>query len=324
MTTLILMIVLFLTLSGLMAAVDAAVLSVTQPEIEELVLNQRRGARRLRQIKLQYSYAVVVIVIATNTINVFGPVLVSHQAFALFRSQGVVIVTVVLTFGTIVFSETLPKAIGNHFAPVIARLSAPVILVGQLILFPLVVLLARLSEWLTPGTRQIGTEQQVRSLVRIGHEAGHIESDEVGLIHRVFILNDRTARNIMTPIESVRAIAASSSISQATSEIDRSGFSRYPVFGATIDDIQGILLSRDLLKAIIDGNGDRTLRSMIMDPFIVDAETRSDDLLMLFRNQKLHLAVVQSRGRTLGIVTLEDVLEELVGEIDDEKDAAPT
>ncbi|MGB7323587.1 MAG: CBS domain-containing protein, partial [Rubripirellula sp.] len=117
------------------------------------------------------------------------------------------------------------------------------------------------------------------------------------------------------------AIAASSSISQAAAEVLNSEFSRYPVFGGSIDDIQGSLLSRDLLKAICHGDADQTVRSLLVDPLIVDAQMRSDDLLVLFRDRHLHLAVVQSSGKTLGIVTLEDVLEELVGEIDDEKDA---
>lgn len=320
MTTLAISIILFLALSGLMAAVDAAVLSVTQPEIEELIHQQRYGAKRLRDVKHRIRDAVVVIVIATNTLNVLGPVLVSYQAFTLFSSRGVVTVTILLTFGTILFSEILPKAIGNHFAPWIARLSAPVILFGERVLFPLVMPLAWLTKRLTPGTRRIGTEPQIRSLVRIGHEAGHIETDEQQMIHRVFVLNDRTARDIMTPIDKVRWVAATSSISQAWAEIERSEFSRYPVFGTSVDEVRGILLGRDLLQAVIHGESDRRVLDLAVAPMIVDAETRSDDLLVRFREQHVHLAAVQSAGKTLGIATLEDVLEQLVGEIDDEKD----
>lgn len=314
-------VVIFLVLSGLLAAVDAAVLSVTRPEIEELVQQQRWGAKRLHAVKMHLRDAVVVIVIATNTVNVLGPILVSYHAFGLFDARGVAIVTIVLTLGTIVFSEIIPKAIGNHFAPSVARLASPAILIGQQFLFPLVAL-AWLTEWLTPGTRPIGTEPQIRSLVRIGHQAGHIQSDEERLIHRAFVLNDRRARDIMTPVASVKAIAASSSITQAAAAIDRSEYSRYPVFGATIDDVQGILLSRDLLRTVLRGKVNQGLLSLTRPPLIVDANDRSDELLALFRDQHLHLAVVQSEGHTLGIVTLEDVLEELVGEIDDEKDVA--
>ncbi|TWU46683.1 hypothetical protein Poly59_56560 [Rubripirellula reticaptiva] len=168
----------------------------------------RCGAESLRDVKLSIRDAVVVSVIATNTINVLGPVLVSYQAFVMFSSGGVVIATIVLALGTIGFSEIFPKAIGNHFAPLIARLFAPAILFGERILFPLVKPLVWLTGRLTPGTRRIGTEPQIQSLVRIGHEAGHIETDEHQMIHRVFVLNDRSARDIMTPMKDVRAIAA--------------------------------------------------------------------------------------------------------------------
>ncbi|QDT01959.1 Hemolysin C [Rubripirellula lacrimiformis] len=322
MIVLILVVVAFFALSGLMAAVDAAVLSVTRPEVDELVQQQRYGAERLRDIKFRLRESVVVIVIVTNTINVLGPVIVSHQAFRLFSSTGVVVITVVLTLGTIVFSEILPKAIGNHYAPLVARFSAPAILFGERVLFPLVVPLAWLTNRLTPGNRKIGTEPQIRSLVRIGHQAGHIETDEHQLIHRAFALNDRTASDIMTPIDKVRAIAASASVSQAATEVERSEFSRYPVFGDTIDDVQGTLLSRDLLKAILHGKSTQKVRQLAVKPMIVDAADRSDDLLLRFRDQHMHLAVVQDNQETLGVVTLEDVLEELVGEIEDEKDVS--
>ncbi len=320
MTILALTFLIFLALSGLMAAVDAAVLSVTHPEIEELIHQQRYGAKRLQEVKHHIRDAVVVIVIATNTVNVLGPVLVSYQAVMLFGSRGVVIATVLLTLGTILFSEILPKAIGNHFAPSIARYSAPLILFGERALLPLVLPLGWLTKRLTPGTRRIGTEPQIRSLVRLGHQAGHIETDEQQMIHRVFVLNDRTARDLMTPLDKVRSVSASSTLSQARAEIGHSEFSRYPIFGTSIDEVYGILLGRDLLQAVIEGPADRSVLALAVEPMIVDADTRSDDLLARFRTQHVHLAVVQSGGKTLGIVTLEDVLEQLVGEIDDEKD----
>lgn len=322
MTALILLIVVFLALSGLMAAVDAAILSVTQPEIDELILKQHRRARRLREVKLGLRDAVVVIVIGTNTINVLGPVLISHQAFALFDAAGVMVVTIGLTLGTISFSEIVPKALGSHFAPLVARYSAPGILFGQKLLYPLVVGLAWLLDWLTPGIRPIGTEPQIRSLVRLGRQAGHIETDEEHLIHRAFVLNDRTARDIMTPIREVKAISASCVIAQAVAEIGRSEISRYPVFGSSVEDVQGILLSRDVLQTAVSGAMDAHVTSLMKRPLVVDSRAHSDDLLVLFRDERLHLAVVQEGGRTIGLVTLEDVLEELVGEISDEKDEA--
>lgn len=320
MAMLTIMIVVFLFLSGVAAAVDAAVLSVTKPEIEELVQENRWGAKRLREVKAKFASSVVVIVIVTNAINVLGPILVSHQAFRTLDRLGVVMVTITLTLGTIVFSEILPKAVGAHHAPQLARICAPALLVGRRVLFPLVIPLSWLSERLMRGERALGTEPQIRSLVRIGHQAGLIESDEERMIHRVFVLNDRTAVDIMTPIGDVKAVSASCTIDQAAAESSRSEFSRYPIFGESLDDVRAVALSRDLLRAVIRQKGDCSVMSIAKPPLVVEAPTRVDDLLIVFREQHMHIAVVQDSGKTVGIVTLEDVLEQLVGRIDDEKD----
>ena len=323
MLVLLLLIIAFLALSGLMAAIDAAILSVTRPEIDVLVREGEWGARRLSRIKHELAKSVVVIVILTNTINVLGPILVSQVAFGLYGTQSVAAITLVLTLGTIVFSEIIPKALGAHYAPLIARLAAPAILAGRYLLFPLVISFAWLSKQFTRGTRQIGTEDQIRSLVRIGHRAGYIKSDEGQLIHRAFILNDKTAGEIMTPLRLVKALGADYTVKQAAAEISRSEYSRYPVFGRSTDDIQGVALSRDVLQATIDQSTDR-LSSIVREAVIVDAQTKSDELLSMFRDEHCHLALVRDLDKTVGVVTLEDVLEELVGEIEDEKDVAGT
>ncbi len=319
MTLLMLSVVVFLALSGLMAAVDAAVLSVTRPEIAELKVRGKWGARRLAQVKQQITQSVVVIVIATNTINVLGPILVSSQAFTLFGARGIVVITAVLTLGTIVFSEIIPKALGAHYAPLIARVSAPAILVGRIVLYPLVVGFSWLSNQFTKGSRRFGTEEQIRALVRMGDRAGYIESDEGQMIHRAFILNDKTAAEIMTPISRVKALSDGLTIKQAAAEVCRSEYSRYPVFGPSIDDVSGIALSRDVLMASVRDSS-KPLAAIIRPPVVVDAQAKSDELLRIFRAEHVHLAIVQDQNKTVGVVTLEDVLEELVGEIEDEKD----
>ena len=320
MTTLVLYILMFLLLSGLMAAVDAAVLSVTPPEIEELVHNRRRGARRLRQVKQQLARSVVVIVILTNTINVLGPIVVSHQAVSRFGPQSLFAVTAVLTLGTIVFSEILPKAIGAHQAPLLGRLAAGPLQAVGLAIYPLVSGLAWLSGRFTRGSRPIGTERQVRALALMGRRAGHIESDEILMIYRAFRLNDSTARDIMTPREDVIGVAASATIRKAAEQVRDAGFSRYPVYQESLDHIEGFVTGRDILEAILSGQDDEPVSSITRRILTFEATERSDDMLIIFRDEHIHIGAVTDGESTVGIVTLEDVLEELVGEIEDEKD----
>lgn len=320
MITLILYILLFLFLSGLMAAIDAAVLSVTRPEIEELIQNDRSGARRLRHVKQHLARSVVVIVILTNTINVLGPILVSHEAMNRFGPDSLVAVTLVLTLGTIIFSEILPKAIGAHHAPLLGRLAAgPLQLLG-LAMSPLVGALAWLSERFTRGSRPIGTEQQVRALALMGRRAGHIESDEILMIYRAFRLNDSTARDIMTSRDNVIGVPSNVTIRQAAELVREAGFSRYPIYRNSLDHIEGTVTGRDILDAILCGRDGDPVSSISRRILKFDAGQHSDDMLMVFRDEHIHMGFVTDGEKTLGIVTLEDVLEELVGEIEDEKD----
>jgi putative hemolysin len=311
MLLLVLSIVCFLALSGLMAAVDAAVLSVTHPEVDVLVQKAKWGSHRLSRVKHELSQSVVVIVILTNTVNVLGPILVSLHAFSLYGTEGVAVITVILALGTILFSEIIPKSIGAHYAPLIARVSAPAILACRYLLYPFVIGFAWISKQFTRGHRYVGTEEQVRSLVRIGHLAGHIETDESEMIHRVFILNDKSAGEIMTPLSQVKALGSAFTLQQASAQVLNGQYSRYPVFGQTTNEVAGVALAREVLR---DSQTDpkRLLSSIIRPALIVDAQIKSDELIGLFRQRHAQMAIVQDLGKTVGLVTLDDVLNQLI------------
>ena len=315
-------IIVFVALSGVLAMVDAALLSVSRVEIEEMIMHKRWGARSLKAIKRRITRAIVIVVIVTNTINVLGPILVGQKAIDIYGKGVIGVITVLLVLGTIVFSEIVPKSLGTHYSPIVGRVSAPIILAVIYMLYPLVILLDSLSKLLMRGERRLGTENQIRSLVLIGRRRGHIEQDESRMIHRAFFLNDRTAKDLMTPAARVVAVQESASIREAADQVICHEFSRYPVFGRSPDDVRGIVLSRDILERVTENRGADPVTTIMRESLIVDASDRSDHLLVLFRDKHVHLAIVQETGKTLGVVTLEDVLEELVGEIRDEKDVS--
>ena len=300
--------------------VDAAVLSVSQAEVEEMVQKKKHGSHALQVLTKNITRGVVIIVIITNLINVLGPILVGQKAVELYGSTAIGVITAVLTFGTIIFSEIIPKSLGAHYAPIIARISAPPILVLVGVLYPIVFLLEKLANLFTSGRRAVGTEAQIRALVRIGHRAGHIESDEGQLIHRAFILNDKTAADVMTPLKDIISVQSSATTREAADKVFANTHSRYPVFGNSIHDVKGIVMSHDILESLAEGKDDMPVEEIVRDSLVVHAGKRSDELLMLFRDKNIHLAVVQDAKKTVGLVTLEDVLEELVGEIEDETD----
>ncbi len=310
----------FVLASGVLAMIDAAVLSVNHAEVEVMIAKQRWGANELKQLLRHSTRAIIVIVILTNITNILGPILVGRKAEALFGSHVIGVVTALLTFMTIIFSEIIPKSIGTHYAPHIARIVAPVLRILILILYPVVFVLERIARMFRSGKRKVGTEDQIRALANLGGGAGHIDSDERDLIHRAFVLNDRTTGDIMTPASSIIFIQKSQSLRQAAKIIFSNSYSRYPVIGESLDNVIGYVLGMDVLEMLADGKDSHLITEIIRDVPAVDPALRCDDLLNVLRKSDSHLAIVRNQGKTMGLVTLEDVLEELVGEISDEGD----
>ncbi len=320
MAQLIALFFLFTFLSGFLAMVDSAILSISRAEVEEMVTTNKTGAAALRSLIIRLPRAVIVIVMITSVINILGPILIGERAIDLYGHESIGIITAILTFVSIIFAEIIPKSLGSHYAPLIGRIIAPILLVLVYILFPLVYVLEKLVGLFKRGNRNIGTEDQIRALVSIGRRAGHIDEDERQIIQKAFILNDRRARDIMTPKSKIVAIKASDTVRGVAQVVFDHSFSRYPVCGKNIDDIRGLALSRDILGALATGKDSMLVSDIMGEILFVSAAMRCDDLLGFFRRRQIHIAVVQDKGKTLGIVTLEDTLEELVGEINDERD----
>ena len=311
----------FILASGIFAMIDAAILSVTPAEVEVLIAKNRWGAKELKVLLQHTTRAIIVVVILTNVTNILGPIMAGRKAEELFGAQSIGIITALLTFLTIIFSEVIPKSIGSHYAPRIARYAAPFVRASVILLFPIVFLLEKLVRVFKSGKRKVGTEEQIRALANLGGGAGHIDADERDLIHRTFVLNDRTAREAMTPIEKVISTRKNTSVLQAARMVFDHNFSRYPIFGTSINEILGYVTSKDVLDALADGLGSEPVYNIKRKLTSVPADMRCDDLLTALRKNGAQMAIVAEKGISIGLVTLEDVLEELVGEIKDEEDA---
>lgn len=320
MTELILIVLGFIALSGFFALIDAAILNITPAEVEVMIAKKKWGARELRRLLRHTTRAIVIIVIFTNITNILGPILAGKKAVELYGSEAIGYITAILTLGTIVFSEIVPKSLGAHYAPTIARMAAPLLWVVSIILYPVVFVLEAFVRIFKSGKRKVGTEEQIRALANLGGGAGHIDADERELIHRAFVLNDRKAKDIMTPIGSVVCMSAALTIRQAAKMIFTDHYSRYPVTGDIQGDVLGYVISRDILKSLADGKGELPVATVLRDLPTVKAALPCDELLNALRKNAEQLALVVDQGRIIGMVTLEDVLEELVGEITDEGD----
>ena len=318
LTLLILFVILF---SGLFSGTEAAILSITPSEVEMMVQKKRTFAVVLQYVTAHLNRSVTAVLILNNIVNIAGSILVGHKTVQLFSSAVLGVMTTAFTFGIIIFSEIIPKSVATRYARTIGRWTSPFIVVAtgsfMIVIWPLEKLIHKVFK----GERTIGTEAQIRSLVRIGRRRGHIEQDEGQLIHRVFNLNDVAAKDIMTPAKEIVALDVTMNIDDAAKKIIADPHSRFPVYGKNLDDIKGIILETEVLAGSTKGEKDTTMEYYARPPLFVDKNTSADDLLIKFRDERSHMAIVLRKGKkVVGLVTLEDVLEELVGEIEDERD----
>jgi len=280
---------------------------------------KRVGVSILHRVNKQLNRSVITIVVWNNVVNIVGSIVVGQIVINMYGDAVLAVITTALTFGIIIFSEIIPKAIGIHYAERVALITAPFVLALTILMLPVIVGLEWITNLFKRGERKVGTEEQIRSLVTLGRRKGHIESDEGRLIHRAFILNDKNAADIMTPLKDIIGLTLEDSLKEIWDQIDHEPHSRYPVFGTSMHEVEGMILKQDVLQALYE-NTDAPVESIMRETLTVQADMRSDELLSLFRDKNTHQAVVQEDDHTVGLVTLEDVLEELVGEIEDETD----
>jgi CBS domain containing-hemolysin-like protein len=320
MTTLILLALAVVIGSGLFSGIEAALFAVPHSRVLVLKDQKKKGAQALAKIKDNLQEAIIVIVIGNNIINIVGSIFVGVVASRLFGDTWIGLVSAVLTILIILFGEILPKTIGENNAEKIGLLVAGPLLFKIKLLRPLVWLLKKLTKRFTV-VRRVVSEEELHMLSELGHLEGSIEEDERDIIQRVFTLNDLTARNIMTPRTQMIGFQKDSLIGDIRNDVFDLVNSRLPIYDEDYDSIVGLCYRRNLLIALAKDEDNRPISSFIQDVLYVSESMRVDDLLRLFLTRQEHIAVVKDEFEgTSGLVTLEDVLEELVGEIVDETD----
>ena len=323
MISLFLLILFVLIASGLCSMLEAAILSISLTRSRILADQKKAGSRALLRIKGRIERPIAAIVIVNNTVNIVGSIFVGHKAALLFGNQWLGVCSGCLTFLIILFAEIIPKTLGERFREPVALAGARSLLVLTAALLPLIQIATFI---LRPITRKMKkpwvTEEEIKTLVRLGKEIGAVELDEERLIHRVFRMNDVKAAEVMTPLEKIYALPAGRTLKELRDEIVSSPHSRIVIYDKNPEKVVGVCQQRMLLRQIADDNYQAKVEEFASSPIFVSQDSRADDLLDMFRAYHQHLFIVQDKkNKNLGIVTMEDVLEELFGEIYDERDA---
>lgn len=307
-------------ITGFFAMLEAAMFTVSLSRARVLASQKKRGAEALLKVKLSMARSIFLLVVFMNISTVIGSILIGKDAGEEFAGS-VAIVSLVMTFAIILFGELIPKSIGDKHAEKIGMAFAPVILVITKLFSPIVWLYEKLITFLVGTHTTPVSEDDLRVLSETSHAEGEIERDEHAIIMNTFRMNDTLVRDIMTPKSVVEFLSSTCTLEQALAIIGEKPFSRIPVYGKDVDDVTGVVSSKDILRGLAHDEHARTV-SEFMKPIKSIPETvQSDHLLVQFQKLKIHCAiVVDDNEKTVGFVTLEDVLEVLVGEIMDETD----
>lgn len=322
MLPLILVVLFVLTGSAFCALAETAILSVSPIKVRQLGQSKKRSELALFTLRTRVHRSIATVVILNNIFNIVGSIIIGGIATNVFGDAGFGIFSAFLTLLIIMFGEIIPKTLGERHALKIALWIALPVTGLVFILAPIVWFVERATTPFLRGKKKPTTnEAEIKFLAKIGHQEGIIEDDEADMIQRVFSLNDLLAHEIMTPRTVMTYLRGSSTLEEVKEDIIASQHSRIVVIDETIDDAIGLALKNELLVALLEGKTDIAIADLSRTVCFVAETMKADKLLQEFQKKREHLFVVADEyGGVSGVVTLEDVLEVLTGEIVDETD----
>ncbi len=323
---------LLVVLAGVFSSIDAALASFSKVRAEELVAEGRSGAKRLLEIIEDPARYLNTALLIRMLLEITAIVLVAEVFIGLLDQRWlfVVVTAGVMLLVSFVVIGVAPRTVGRQHSQRVALAGAGLVHAITSVLGPLPQMLILVGNAITPGKGfsegPFATEAELRELVDLAEASQVIESGEREMIHSVFELGDTIVREVMVPRTDVVFIERHKTLRQAMSLALRSGYSRIPVVGENLDDVVGFTYLKDLTKRVFDKHEAEQTEHVdsVMRPVLYVPDSKPvDDLLREMQAERKHVAiVVDEYGGTAGLVTIEDVLEEIVGEITDEYDEA--
>ncbi|MCW2739682.1 MAG: conserved rane protein of unknown function [Blastococcus sp.] len=327
--TMLVVAILLVPLAGLFAAMDAALQRVSKARVEEMRREGLKRADALEQVVLERARHVALLLLLRIVCEMVAAVVVTVLFYNLWGSSWQTVLTSagLMTVVSYVLIGVGPRTLGRQHAYGVALATAGVVRLLGRVLGPVATLLILIGNMITPGRGfrdgPFSSEVELRELVDMAEERVVVESGERNMIHSVFELGDTIAREVMVPRTDVVWIERGKSVRQALALALRSGFSRIPVIGENVDDVVGVVYLKDLVRRSQNGSDTRTrVEELMRTPTFVPESKPVDELLRDMQAQRIHIAiVVDEYGGFAGLLTIEDILEEIVGEISDEHDA---
>ena len=325
MTLLILFVVLAIGVSFLCSILEAVLLSITPSFVEGAEKDRPELADKLRGLRTDIERPLAAILSLNTIAHTVGATGAGAQAAVVFGDAGVGIFSAVLTLGILILSEIVPKTLGATYWRALAPFAVsvlPWLIAAQL---PLVWMSQAITHVLTRG--KAGSEvsrDEITALTTAGQRLGVVEEDETRIVSNLFRLPETSVGEVMTPRTVIEHLPADATVGSVVAGRDAFPYSRLPVTRGSVDEVDGFVLTRDMLLAALRGDGETPVSELARDLLRVSETTDLDTLFDLFLERGAHIALVEDAyGGTAGLVSMEDVLETLLGaEIVDEQDEA--
>lgn len=316
-------------LSGFFSGLEVALVGTRMSTVNQLKKQKVKGSNALYKLKHNPGWMMSSVNLGNNMVNVGSSALATTIAIGIFGNDGLGIAIGIMTFLILVFGEITPKTYCNANSTKIALKFSPVLLVFSYIFWPIVKIFEIITKTMVKLTGSSYhsppiTEDEIKGIVAQGLVDKALEKDESELVHSALEFDDTVIRAVMTPRTKMVTLPAKMLLFEALPIINQNAHSRIPIFGETTDDIVGFVHVRDILKEIENDNKMKTLQQISRKPVFASQEKMVSSLLKEMKGRKTHMAIViDEHGGVEGLVTLEDLIEEIIGDIEDETDVTP-
>ena len=320
-------IVVLIALSALFSSAETAFLSTNRIRMRNLHEDGEKRAGLVLNMLEKQNKLISSLLVGNNIVNISASAIATKLATDIFNDAGVGIATGVMTLLVLVFGEVIPKNLAAAHAETWAMAIAPFIRAVSVVLTPVVFLLTKLSDFIVRFSKKDDddvptiTEDEFRILVDVGQEEGVFDEAESEMINSIMEFDEIVVKEIMVPRIDIVGLDGDDTINDALRLIVDGGHSRIPVYEGSIDNIIGILYAKDIFAHIKEDFEQLTVKALIRDAYYIPETKKVDDLLDELRVKKVHMAIILDEyGGTSGLVTIEDLLEEIIGDIQDEYD----
>jgi len=321
-----------LILSAFFSSSETAFIALQRIRVEHLVETKVRGAKRVASMIDRPEKLLSTILLGNNLVNTAAAALGTALVFSLWQEEGgVLIATIGVTVILLIFCEATPKTIAARHAEKLALTFARPIQVISWIFTPFVIALSWIASGLgklvggTPVPRSLVSDEEIRTMISVGHKEGTVEKSEAEMLHKVFDFGDRPVYEVMVPRPEVVSIEQGSRIADFLALYAQSPISRFPVYQENMDNVAGILSVKDVLMALAKGtvNNESVIDELIRPAYFTPETKRISELFIEMRDKNYRMGVViDEYGGTAGIVSLSRLVEEIVGPVGDELAAA--